>query len=128
MSPLPTPPVNPILLEEPVDTNISLFEDGMLLCRARGFPTPEVLWYQNGTRLDAAALGNVNVTAVMMGLNTTSTLTITNATFANSGRYFSSATSIDPSVISVNSSEVDVVVRRKWSSPTSMIVWLWHDE
>ena len=116
MSPLPTPPVNPILLEEPVDTNISFFEDGMLICRARGFPTPEVLWYQNGIRLDVAALGNVNVTAVMMGLNTTSTLTITNATFANPGRYFCSATSIDPNVISVNSSEVDVIVRSKWTT------------
>ena len=105
--------MNPILLEAPVDTNISLFEDGMLICRARGFPTPEVLWYQNGTRFDVAALGNVNVTAVMMGRTTTSTLTITNATFANSGRYFCSATSIDPNVVSVNSSEVDVIVRRK---------------
>ena len=108
--------MNPILLEEPVDTNISLFEDGMLFCRARGFPVPEVLWYQNGTRLDVAALGNVNVTAVMMSRITTSTLTITNATFANSGRYFCSATSSDPNVISVNSSEVDIIVRRKWST------------
>ena len=113
MSPLPTPTVNPILLEEPVDRNISLFEDGMLICWARGFPTPDVLWYQNGTRHDAAALGNVDVTAVMMSRITTSTLTITNATFANSGRYFCSATSIDPNVISVNSSEVDVIVHRK---------------
>ena len=113
MSPLPTPPVNPILLEEPVDTNISLFEDGMLICRARGFPTPEVLWYQNGTRFDAAALGNVNVTAMMTSHITTSTLTITNATFANSGRYFCSATSIDPNVCSVNSSEVDAIVQGK---------------
>ena len=96
-----------------MDTNISLFEEGMIICRARGFPTPDVLWYQNGTRLDVAALGNVNVTAVMMGHTTTSTLTITNATFANSGRYFCSATSIDPNVVSVNSSEVDVIVRRK---------------
>ena len=96
-----------------MDTNISLFEEGMVICRARGFPTPDVLWYQNGTRLDAAALGNVDVTAVMMGLNTTSTLTIINATFANSGRYFCSVTSSDPNVISVNSSEVDVIVQRK---------------
>ena len=113
MSPLPTPPVNPILLEEPVDRNISLFEDGMLICWARGFPTPDVLWYQNGTRLDVAALGNVNITAVMTSHITTSTLTITNATFANSGRFLCSATSIDPNVISVNSSEVDVIVHRK---------------
>ena len=96
-----------------MDTNISLFEVGMLICRARGFPTPEVLWYQNGTRLDMAALGNVDVTAVMMGLNITSTLTITNATFDNSGRYFCSAASSDPNVVSVNSSEVVVIVRRK---------------
>ena len=116
MSPIPTPPVNPILLEEPVDRNVSFFEGGMLICRARGFPTPDVLWYQNGTRLDVAALGNVNVTAVMTSRIATSTLTITNATFANSGRYFCSATSIDPNVISVNSSEVDVIVRRKWST------------
>ena len=113
MSPLPTPPVNPILLEEPVDRNISLFEDGMLICRARGFPTPDVLWYQNGTRLDVAAPGNVNVTAVMMSRITTSTLTITNATFANSGSFLCIAASIDPNVISVSSSEVDVIVRRK---------------
>ena len=85
----------------------------MLICRARGFPTPEVVWYQNGTHLDVAALGNVNVTAVMMSRITTSTLTITNATFANSGKYFCSVTSSDPNVISVNSSEVDVIVRRK---------------
>ena len=103
-----------------MDTNISLFEDGMLICRARGFPAPEVLWYQNGIRLDVAALGNVNVTAVMMSRITTSTLTITNATFANSGRYFCGATSIDTNVISVNSSEVDVIVRRKWSTLPSL--------
>ena len=108
------PPVNPILLEEPVDTNISLFENGVLTCRARGFPTPEVSWYQNGTRLDAAAVGKVNITAVIMNRDTTSTLTITNATFDNSGRYFCSVTSSDPNVIMVNSSEVDVIVRREW--------------
>ena len=96
-----------------MDTNISLFEDGMLICRARGFPTPEVVWYQNSTRLDVAALGNVNVAAVMMSRITTSTLTITNATFVNLGRYFCSVTSSDPSVTSVNSSEVDVIVQRK---------------
>jgi len=105
--------VNPILLEEPVDTNISLFEVRVLICRVRGFPAPEVLWYQNGIRLDVTALGNVNVTAVMMSRITTSTLTITNATFANSGKYFCSVTSSDPNVISVNSSEVDVIVQRK---------------
>ena len=116
MSPIPTPPVNPILLEEPVDTNISLFDDGMLICRARGFPTPDVLWYQNGTRLDVAALGNVDVTAVMTSRITTSTLTITNATFANSGRFLCSAASSDPNIISINSSEVDFIVRRKWST------------
>ena len=99
-----------------MNTNISLLEDGMLICRARGFPVPEVLWYQNGTRLDVAALGNVNVTAVMTSRNTASTLTITNATFDNSGRYFCSVTSSDPNVISVNSSEVDVIVQRKWST------------
>ena len=99
-----------------MDTIIYLFEDGMLICRARGFPTPEVLWYQNGTRLDVAALGNADVTAVMMGLNITSTLTITNATFDNSGRYFCSATSSDPNFVSVNSSEVVIIVQRKWST------------
>ena len=99
-----------------MDTIIYLFEDGMLICRARGFPTPEVLWYQNGMRLDVAALGNADVTAVMMGLNITSTLTITNATFDNSGRYFCSATSSDPNFVSVNSSEVVVIVQRKWST------------
>ena len=94
--------------------NISLFENGTLTCKARGFPAPEVLWYQNGTRLDVNALGNVNVHALMMNRNTTSTLTITNATFDNSGRYFCGATSSDPAVIGVNSSDVDVIVRRKW--------------
>ena len=112
--PLSTHPVNPILLEEPVDRNISLFENGVLTCRARGFPTPEVSWYQNGTRLDVAAVGNVDITEVMMNRDTTSTLTITNATFDNSGRYFCNVTSSDPDVITVNSSAVDVIVRRKW--------------
>ena len=108
--------MNPILLEEPVDTNISLFEVGVLICRVRGFPAPEVLWYQNGIRLEVAALGNVNVTAVMMSRITTSTLAITNVTFDNSGWYFCSITSSDPNVISVNSSEVDIIVQRKWST------------
>ena len=106
--------MNPILLEVPNDRNISLFDNGMLTCKARGFPNPKVLWYQNGTHHDVNALRNVKVTVLMMDHNTTSTLTITNATFDNSGRYFCSATSSGPAIIGVNSSEVYVIVRRKW--------------
>ena len=103
--------MNPILLVEPVDTNITLFEMGQLTCVARGFPSPEVSWYQNGTLLDVNALGNVDVSSTIMSRNTTSTLTFRNATFDNSGRYFCSATSSDPDVTGVNSSAVDVIVR-----------------
>ena len=112
--PFSTPPVNPILLEVPTDMNISLFENGMFTCKARGFPTPTVSWYRNGRHLDVNALDNVDITAVMIGHNTTSILTITNATYENSGKYFCSATSSGPAVIGVNCSEVDVIVRRKW--------------
>jgi hypothetical protein len=70
---------------EPDDENVTRTEDLELICSAEGFPTPTIEWLHNST-----AVENDNDTVIMKKGNDvtlTSTLTVMNTSFNDSGDY-----------------------------------------
>ena len=68
-----------IITQPPMDTNVTRTEELQLTCTAEGFPLPSIIWTHNGTDIDAEDMS--------MGIELTSTLTVTNTSFSDSGDY-----------------------------------------
>ena len=63
-------------------------EELQLTCTAEGFPLPSITWTHNGTDIDAAVSSNIAITEdTSMGIELTSTLTVTNTSISDSGDY-----------------------------------------
>ena len=77
-----------IITLPPVDANVTRTEELQLTCAAEGFPLPSITWTHNGTDIDAAVSSDITITEVTsMGIKLTSTLTVTNTSFSDSGDY-----------------------------------------
>lgn len=69
-------------------------ENLVLVCEADGFPVPNITWTHNGTIIHPETSDSVIITEIIsMDLQKTSTLTVTNTTFNNSGHYGCEVTS-----------------------------------
>ena len=78
--------MGPAVSIDPADTNVTRFQNFSLTCEGTGYPTPEILWVQNGSVID---LNQEHVSLLSLrGLEkTSSTLTISMADTSTSGLY-----------------------------------------
>ena len=77
-----------IITLPPMDENVTRTEELQLTCTAEGFPHPSINWTHNGTDIDAAVSSDIAITEdTSMGIELTSTLTVTNTSFNDSGNY-----------------------------------------
>ena len=76
-----------------------------LTCIAEGFPTPAIIWFMNNTMISDG------VSDVDMAMNVrTSTLTISNASFSDSGMYYCEAESSEFVGLNVTSGIANIAV------------------
>ena len=79
------PAVAPVIYSSPNDTIVTRTESLHLVCIFRGFPSPSIEWYFNGSLLSQDE--RINITEEYSDLTSTSTISIMNTTFADSGEY-----------------------------------------
>ena len=77
-----------------------------LTCVAEGFPTPAIIWFMNNTMISNGVMSVVD-----MAMNVrTSTLTISNASFSDSGMYYCEAESSEFVGLNVTSGIANIAV------------------
>ena len=69
-----------------------------LTCSAEGFPRPSIIWFMNNTMI-SSGVSDVNMSMTVL----TSTLTISNANFNDSGMYYCQAESSEFTDLNVTS-------------------------
>ena len=69
-----------------------------LTCSAEGFPRPSIIWFMNNTMI-SSGVSDVNTSMTVL----TSTLTISNANFNDSGMYYCQAVSSEFTDLNVTS-------------------------
>ena len=76
-----------------------------LTCRAEGFPRPSIIWFMNNTMI-SNGVSDVNMAMTVL----TSTLTISNANFNDSGMYYCQAVSSEFANLNVTSGIGNITV------------------
>ena len=76
-------PVIPEFTDAPTDENVTRTEELVLNCSANGFPRPQIVWLHNETEFE----DNDTITETLYEFDITSTLTITETSFNDSGNY-----------------------------------------
>ena len=98
--------VGPHFITEPVANQEVVINGGVsLTCRAEGFPRPSIIWFMNNTMISNGVSG-VNMSMTVL----TSTLTISNANFNDSGMYYCQAVSSEFVNLNVTSEIGNVTV------------------
>ena len=81
-----------------------------LTCSAEGFPRPSIIWFMNDTMI-SSGVSDVNTSMTIL----TSTLTISNANFNDSGMYYCQAESSEFTDLNVTSGVGNITVVGKLS-------------
>ena len=91
--------VGPRFIIDPVaNQEVVINGEFSLTCRAEGFPRPSIIWFMNNTMIsDGVSDVNMSMTVI------TSTLTISNANFNDSGMYYCRAVSSEFADLNVTS-------------------------
>ena len=76
-----------------------------LTCRAEGFPRPSIIWFMNNMMI-SNGVSDVNMAMTVL----TSTLTISNANFNDSGMYYCQAVSSEFANLNVTSGIGNIIV------------------
>ena len=81
--------VGPHFITDPMASQEVVINEGVsLTCRAEGFPRPSIIWFMNNTMI-SNGVSDINMSMTVL----TSTLTISNANFNDSGMYYCQAVS-----------------------------------
>ena len=99
----------PVLTEKPLDTNAIRTENLTLICSADGFPRLGIVWLHNRSMVVTSS--RITITNSHSRFNLTSTLTVMNTSFSDSGNYSCVATS--PPFDDVWSREALVIIQGK---------------
>ena len=91
--------VGPRFIIDPVASQeVVINGEFSLTCRAEGFPRPSIIWFMNNTMINNG-VSDVNMSMTVL----TSTLTISNANFNDSGIYYCEAVSSEFTDLNVTS-------------------------
>ena len=92
--------VGPRFIIDPVASQeVVINGEFSLTCRAEGFPRPSIIWFMNNTMISNGVQSDVNMSMTVL----TSTLTISNANFNDSGMYYCEAVSSEFTNLNVTS-------------------------
>ena len=92
--------VGPRFIIDPVASQeVVINGEFSLTCRAEGFPRPSIIWFMNNTMISNGVQSDVNMSMTVL----TSTLTISNANFNDSGMYYCQAVSSEFADLNVTS-------------------------
>ena len=91
--------VGPRFITDPVASQeVVINGEFSLTCEAEGFPRPSIIWFMNNTMI-SNGVSDVNMSMSVI----TSTLTISNANFNDSGMYYCQAVSSEFTDLNVTS-------------------------
>ena len=91
--------VSPRFITDPVaNQEVVINGEFSLTCTAEGFPRPSIIWFMNNTMI-SNGVSDVNMSMTVI----TSTLTISNANFNDSGMYYCQAVSSEFADLNVTS-------------------------
>ena len=103
--------VVPVIIQQPVDENITRTEALELVCVVDGFPLPSIVWTHNDTEIPS---DDPRITdEVFMDIQRNSTLSVTNTSSNDSGVYVCIA--VSPTFDNVSSDPALVLIQGQLS-------------
>ena len=108
----------PVILTQPVSSNITAGGEDVITCEARGFPSPNIYWQKNGQNLtsieQSIASFEEDIIPNQPELSAIGRLTIKDSVLSTGGNYSCVATNLLVTFETVFSNEVEVFVQCKF--------------